>query len=158
SADNLARFLGVVYADRQALGLTTIGSVDIKKRARKELRKRRNRLVKEAKRRAAGMRPQRESLSATKPWEKLGISRATWYRQNKARIRRETTLSAAYFLSSEDGPVSPAPGAGPSEGGFASKEARERPPAAPPEAAIKARGLPSSQTATTIAADLPISV
>ncbi|HVI11403.1 MAG TPA: hypothetical protein VM822_00890, partial [Pseudolabrys sp.] len=36
SADNLARFLGVTYAQRQDLGLTTIGSVNVKKRARKE--------------------------------------------------------------------------------------------------------------------------
>jgi len=139
SADNLARFLGVRYAERQALGLTTIGSVNVGKRARKEMRKRRDRLAKEAKRRAAGMRPQSESLSATKPWRELGMSRAAWYRRNKARRRKgETTLSAAIFLSSEDRPVSRARGAALSERGFASK---------------KVRGLPSSQTATTIAAD-----
>ena len=40
TADNLARFLGVTYAQRQHLRLTTIGSVNVKKRARKELRKR----------------------------------------------------------------------------------------------------------------------
>jgi hypothetical protein len=34
SADNLARFLGVTYARRQALGLTTIGSIDVGKKAR----------------------------------------------------------------------------------------------------------------------------
>jgi hypothetical protein len=112
SADNLARFLGVTYAQRQALGLTTIGSIDVGKRARKELRKRRDRLAKEAKRRVAGMRPQSESLSATKPWGELGMSRAAWYRRNKARRKGETTLSAAIFLSSEDRPVSPEGGAG----------------------------------------------
>src|SRR5262249_32840229 len=58
TADNLARFLGVTYDQRQALRLTTIGSVDVKKRARKELR--RDRVAKEAKRRALGMRPQSE--------------------------------------------------------------------------------------------------
>jgi DNA invertase Pin-like site-specific DNA recombinase len=66
-ADNLARFLGVTYAQRQALRLTTIGSIDVKKRARKELRKRRDRIARERKRRALGMRPQSESLSATQP-------------------------------------------------------------------------------------------
>src|SRR5262249_56505071 len=45
SADNLARFLRVTYTQREALGLTTIGSVDVGKRARKELRKRRDRLA-----------------------------------------------------------------------------------------------------------------
>jgi hypothetical protein len=112
SADNLARFLDVTYAQRQALRLTTIGSVNVKKRARKELRKRQDRLAKEKKRRALGMRPQSESLSATQPWRKLGMSRAAWYRRNKARNKSETTLSAAIFLSSEDRPVSPEGGAG----------------------------------------------
>jgi hypothetical protein len=107
TADNLARFLGVTYAQRQALRLTTIGSVNVGKRARKEMRKRSDRLAKEAKRRAAGMRPQSESLSATKPWRELGMSRPTWYRRNKARRKGETTLSAAIFLCSEDRPVSP---------------------------------------------------
>jgi hypothetical protein len=138
SADNLARFLGVTYAQRQALRLTTIGSVNVKKRVRKELRKRRDRIAKEQKRRALGMHPQSESLSTTKPWEKLGMSRAAWYRRNKHRSSGETTLSAAIFLISEDRPVSPEGGAGLSERGFASKEAR---------------GLPSSQTATTTVAD-----
>ena len=138
SADNLARFLGVTYAQRQALHLTTIGSIDVGKRARKELRKRRDRMAKKRKRRALGMRPQSESLSATKPWEKLGMSRAAWYRRNKPGSRGETTLSTAIFLISEDRPVSPDGGAELSERGFASKEAR---------------GLPSSQTATTMAAD-----
>jgi hypothetical protein len=100
SADNLARFLGVTYAQRQALRLTTIGSVNVGKRARKEMRKRSDRLAKEAKRRAAGMRPQSQSLSATKPWRELGMSRAAWYRRNKARRKGETVLSAAIFLSS----------------------------------------------------------
>jgi hypothetical protein len=143
SADNLARFLGVTFTDRQTLRLTTIGSVNVGKRARREMRKRRDRLAKQAKRRAAGMRPHSESLSATKPWRKLGMSRAGWYRQNKAGRKRETVLSTAIFLSSEDRPVSPEGGAGLAERGFASN---------------KARGLPSSQTATTIAADIPTSV
>ena len=138
SADNLARFLGVTYAQRQDLGLTTIGSVNVKKRARKELRKRRDRMAKEQKRRALGMRPQSESLSATKPWEKLGMSRAAWYRRNKPGSRGETTLSTAIFLSTADRPASAGMEAGTSQRGFASKEAR---------------GLPSSQTATTMAAD-----
>jgi hypothetical protein len=138
SADNLARFLGVTFAQRKALRLTTIGSVNIGKRARKELRKRRDRLAKERKRRAEGMRPQSESLSAIKPWRDSGMSRAAWYRRNKARRKGETVLSAAIFLSSEDRPVSPEGGAGLSERGFASKEERS---------------LPSSQTATTMVAD-----
>jgi hypothetical protein len=139
TADNLARFLGVSYAQRQDLHLTTIGSVNVKKGARKALRKRHDRLAKERLRRARGMRPQSESLSATQPWRELGMSRRTWYRRNKQRTGTGTTLSAAIFLSSEDRTVPPEGGTGLSERGFASK---------------KARGLPSSQTATTMVADI----
>jgi hypothetical protein len=134
SADSMARFIGLKYATRQALRITTIGSVNVKKRTRKELRKRNDRLAKQRKRRALGMRPQSESLSATQPWRELGMSRAAWYRRNKARRDSETTLSTAYFLNSEDRPVSPEGGAGLAERGFASN--------------------PSSRTATTLATDI----
>jgi hypothetical protein len=138
SADNLARFLGVTYAQRQALRLTTIGSVDIGKRARRVLRQRKDRLAKERKRRAAGMRPQSQSLSQTQLWREMGLSRAAWYRWNKSRRRSETTLSAAIFLSSDDKTVSLETKKRNSSGAVAPK---------------KERGLPSSQTATTMAAD-----
>ena len=155
SADNLARFLGVTYAQRQALGLTTIGSTNVKKAARRELRKLRARKALMAKRRAAGMRPQSESLSATQPWRELGMSRAAWYRRNKRRNETgETTLSTASFLSTADRPVSGME-AGTSEHGFAMKK-ETRPEAAPPEAANVSAGLPSSRTATTVAADRPV--
>jgi hypothetical protein len=137
SADNLAKFLGVTYAQRQALHLTTIGSIDIKKRARKELRKRRDRMAKERKRRSLGMRPQSESLSATQPWRELGMSRRTWERhRNKAR---DATLSTAIFLSTDDRPASAGLEEGTSERGFASKEKK---------------GDIRLATATTIAADV----
>jgi hypothetical protein len=145
SADNLARFLGVTYAQRQALHLTTIGSVNVGKRARKELRKRRDRLAKQCKRRATGVlaRTDYEANSIAAKARADGVSRMTIYRRRK-RIEQAknppdvTGVSAAIFLSSEDRPVTPAGVKGLSERGFASK---------------KARGLPSSQTATTLAAD-----
>jgi hypothetical protein len=104
TADNLARFLGVTYQHRQALRLTTIGSVNVKKLARKELRKHQNRLAHEARRRAQGVRPRAgylaNSLSATKPWEASNVSRRTWERhRNKARV---ASVSAPIFFSSED--------------------------------------------------------
>jgi hypothetical protein len=128
TADSLARFLGVIYADRQTLRLTTIGSVNVKKGARKELRRRNDRLYQERRRRERGARPHSESLSRTKPW--VG---AKWYRQRT--MRHETDSSAAIFLSSDDEVVS-RERKGEFKRGFASK---------------KARGLPSSQTAATIA-------
>jgi len=138
SADNLARFLGVTYEQRQRLGLTTIGSVNVGRRARKELRKRMDRLYQKSRRRERGARPQSESLSRTKPWEAMKMSRRTWYRR-KNKSRSGTTSSAAIFLSTADRPVPTGMEAGTSERGFASKEAR---------------GYPSSQTATTMAADV----
>jgi hypothetical protein len=100
SADNLARFLGVTYAQRQALGITTIGSINVGKRARKELRKRKDRLAKERRRRAQGARHRSESLSRTRPWEAMNMSRRTWERhRNKAR---DANSSTPICLSSED--------------------------------------------------------
>jgi len=145
TADNLARFLGVTYDQRQALRLTTIGSVNVKRRARKEQRKRHDRLAKERKRRATGVRPRAEyeanSMAAKARAE--GVSRMTIYRRIRAAEQARnglnvTGVSAAIFLSGEDGPVTPAGVEGTSERGFASK---------------KARGLPSSQTTTTMVAD-----
>jgi hypothetical protein len=146
SADNLARFLGVTYAQRQALRLTTIGSVNVSKRARKELRKRRDRMAKERKRRASGVlsRAEYEANSMAAKAREEGVSRMTIYRRKRAAEQSKnrpdvTGVSAAIFLSSEDGPVTPAGVEGTSERGFASK---------------KARGLPSSQTATITAFDV----
>jgi hypothetical protein len=100
SADNLARFLGITYQQRQTLGLTTIGSVNVKRRARQEMRKRQNRIAHERRRRQRGMRPWDQSSSRTRPWEAEGMSRRTWERRrNKAR---DAKVSAPIFLSSED--------------------------------------------------------
>ena len=85
SADNLAKFLGVIYEPRQRIGITTIGSVNVKKRARRELRKLQDFRAKERLRRARGMRPQSQSLSATQPWRELNMSRAKWYRLGKPK-------------------------------------------------------------------------
>jgi len=136
--DKLAKYLGLTYQQRTTCRVKTIGSIDVKKRARRVLRQRKDRLYRERKRRAAGMRPQSESLSATQPWRKRGMSRATWYRQNKPGMRRETVLSAITLYSPVDRVVSTERARMEFERGFASKEAR---------------GLPSSQTATTMVAD-----
>jgi len=156
SADNLARFLGVTYQQRQALRLFTIGSIDVGKRARKELRKRRDRLYQEDRRRARGARPQSESLSRTRPWETLKMSRRTWERHRNKQ--RDATSSAVIFLSKNDRLATPDGGARMEfERGFASKEECPR-SGRGVAATVGARGLPSSQTATTMAADIPISV
>ena len=96
-ADSLGRWLGLTYRDREKLKITSIGAKDIGKRARKELRKRANRLYLEKRRRSRGVRPRHESLSKTKPWKTEGISRASWYRK-----RHETNRKAA-LLNSHNG-------------------------------------------------------
>jgi hypothetical protein len=104
--DGLAEWLGLTYAMREKFRVNTIGSIDVKCAARQELRKRKKRRYQEAKRRAAGARPQSESLSATQPWRELGMSRRTWYRRkNKAGTSVGTTSYPAFLSKAADEPV-----------------------------------------------------
>jgi hypothetical protein len=108
SADNLARWLGLTYAVRTALRITTIGAVDVPRRKRKELRRGKDRIYQARKRRARGARPHWESLSQTQPWRELGMSRRTWERhRNKAKEAGVAKTSAAIFLSYDDESASP---------------------------------------------------
>jgi hypothetical protein len=89
TADYLAKTLGVTYEERQRLGLTTIGSIDVDKEGRKERRKRRDREAHERRRRAQGAKPRSEyeanALSKAKPWLAAGISRRQWYRRRSTQ-------------------------------------------------------------------------
>jgi hypothetical protein len=86
-ADTLARLLNLTMADRISLGITTIGAIDCNKQKRAELRRERKRAYAEVRRRASGAKPraeyEAESLSRTKPWERMGMSRSTWYARGK---------------------------------------------------------------------------
>jgi hypothetical protein len=97
SADKLAEMLGVTYAMRKRLGLTTIGANDFTKRQRNARRKQRRRERDmsrlEAKRRAKGAKPRADSAARTKPWEAEGISRRTWYRHRKMALRTTSSPS-----------------------------------------------------------------
>jgi hypothetical protein len=90
TADALAKFLGITYERRQRLKLTTIGAIDIGRRERKELRKHRQRIADEQRRRANGAEPRAEyratSRTATKPWEVKGMTRRTWYRKQAVQL------------------------------------------------------------------------
>lgn len=92
-ADRLAWHLKLTEQDRKALRITTIGAIDCGKGSRTAKRRNRNRAIKQATRRASGMRPRQEyesnSLSRSKPWKALGISRATYYRS----LKRSAPLS-----------------------------------------------------------------
>jgi hypothetical protein len=81
--DELARFLGVTYASRQQAKAWTLGAVDVSRAERTKRARARSRAKQQLKRRAAGAKPQSQSVSRAKPWEQEGISRRTWYRRRK---------------------------------------------------------------------------
>jgi hypothetical protein len=89
SADTAAEQVGLNYAERQALGITTIGATDVDPAERERLRRERYNAKRKKKRRDNGALP-RETLDAAptneslRPWEDKGISRATWYRRRRA--------------------------------------------------------------------------
>lgn len=86
-ADTIARRLGVTAAERAALGLKTIGAVDLDRDDRAAARRDRQREWHADRRRAAGRKQRAEyeaaSISRHRPWELLGISRATFYRRRR---------------------------------------------------------------------------
>jgi hypothetical protein len=86
-ADKLADRLRLTEAERHHLRITTIGAIDVTKAERTKRRKQAKREFIAAARRANGAIPRAEyeakSLSQTKPWEALGMSRASWYRAGK---------------------------------------------------------------------------
>jgi hypothetical protein len=85
-ADTLAKRLNLTFAERSRLEIRTIGAVDVDQKQRKAVRRVQDKKAKEAKRRAAGAIPHAQSISQTKPWLALGISRSKWYHdQQKAR-------------------------------------------------------------------------
>jgi len=88
-ADDVAAMLGLEYADRQRLHICTIGAVDMTKRRRaieRKVRKQeKDRINAAIKRRKDGAISREEylaeSLARARPWERLGISRRTYYRK-----------------------------------------------------------------------------
>jgi hypothetical protein len=145
TADQLAKTLGLTYDRRRKLRITTIGAIDIDKRGREEIRRVRAKVKQEARRRAKGVRPRAEyeANSQSAKWRKLGMSKATFYRKNMHRTKDETGPYTASLLTAKDTPVSLERQGWPSEASPLRKEER---------------GLASSQTATTLAADIHVRV
>ena len=83
SADNLARMISLDYATRTELGITTIGACDFPKSWREKQRKDNDRARSAQRRRLAGATPHADSLLRTRPWEAVGVSRATYYRNQR---------------------------------------------------------------------------
>ena len=92
--DACAHGIKLTYAVRQALQITSIGSIDKTKAQRTRLRKERNRDREARRRYAAGAKPRGVSLSRTRPWQAEGISRRTWFRCRESG----TSSCAASFL------------------------------------------------------------
>jgi hypothetical protein len=86
-ADTLAKRLNLNEAERNRLRITTIGACDMIKAERIKRRCLKARAREEQRRRAKGAQPRADyeanSISRTKPWEHLGMSRITWYRRGK---------------------------------------------------------------------------
>jgi hypothetical protein len=102
--DACAHGIKLTYAVRQALQITSIGSIDKTKAQRTRLRKERNRDREARRRYAAGAKPRGVSLSRTRPWQAEGISRRTWF-----RCRESGTSSCAPPLYPQ-GPAPPQSG------------------------------------------------
>jgi hypothetical protein len=89
SADSLGKQLMLTEDERTILGITTIGSHNVSRAERKQIRKALDVERKRKRRRAKGMKPRavylENSLSRTKPWEAEGICRRTWERRQKRR-------------------------------------------------------------------------
>ena len=91
---DLGERLNLTFLERQALGIRTIAPADLTPEEfterRKELRglKRRERRARARRKAGAPSRAvyRATSLSHLKPWEKLNMSRPTWYRK-RARVR-----------------------------------------------------------------------
>lgn len=105
TADGVAALLCVSWDERTKLNLTTIGACDMTAAERavmaKERKRERDRIRQEANRREEGRRDRKAHAETTllhsKPWEKEGISRATWFRRNS-----ETQLSRAVYNKDGD--------------------------------------------------------
>ncbi|WP_369723087.1 hypothetical protein AB8Z38_03100 [Bradyrhizobium sp. LLZ17] len=95
--DTIGKRLNLMDVDRTRLKITTIGGVDVGKAERLARRKQRARQREEQRRRANGSKTRAEyeaqSVSRSKPWEALGMSRARWYRLGKPAA--ETSPCAA---------------------------------------------------------------
>jgi hypothetical protein len=89
TARKLGERLRIANDERERLKLKTIAPFDVTAKQLKILRKAKDRERKRRQRRSAGARSRTtylaKSISRLKPWEAEGISRRTWYRQQKQR-------------------------------------------------------------------------
>ena len=109
--DAVANLLELTFQERQKLGIRTIGACDISpaelRRIMKDQKMQRDRERQRANRKAEGRKDrdiyEANSLSRTKPWETLGMSRSKFYRLRKAG---GTSVSPIVDTEMRDTPVS----------------------------------------------------
>lgn len=105
TADAIGRYLGLAYAVRQMLGITTIGAIDVDKHGRMMKRKERNRLAKRSKRCEQGIPARSQSMTTAQLWKESDVSRATWYRRGgdkiKSSVTSETNTGTALFIKKD---------------------------------------------------------
>ena len=77
----LGNHLELYDEDRERLQAWSIEAVDVTAEQRRMINREKNTKSQERRRRKAGAKPHAKSLSRTKPWLALNISRADWYRK-----------------------------------------------------------------------------
>jgi hypothetical protein len=103
----LGDYLNLKEADRSALKIRTIGTIDMTPAERKERRKHANRLYQKAKRQAGGATPREQCKSRLEPWKAVGMTRSTFYRWQKKQLEiGETNSSAVNLVDTADETVS----------------------------------------------------
>jgi hypothetical protein len=106
TADSLAHELGITFAVRQALKLTTIGAIDLDKAGRKQRRNDRKAEKETQRRRKNGAVPRADYLAANsksrdEPWVALNMSKSKYYRLGLHRLSPTPSISR---ISGETGP------------------------------------------------------
>lgn len=110
-ADQMAKRIGLSFADRRLLEVHTIGAADITKRQRIAMQKEKRRQRERNRRKANGAKPHAESINRTEPWKAEGISRRTWFRRRKKAGGTKSCPVSFYVLRGHES-VSPSPCSG----------------------------------------------
>ncbi|WFU26311.1 hypothetical protein QA649_08915 [Bradyrhizobium sp. CB1717] len=110
-ADQMAKRIGLSFADRQLLEVHTIGAVDFTKRQRNAMQKEKRRQRERNRRKAKGAKPHAESINRAEPWKAEGISRRTWFRRREKARGTESCPVSFYVLRGHES-VSPSPRSG----------------------------------------------
>jgi hypothetical protein len=110
-AATIGRELHVTFEEWKVLSLRTIKPANVSEKDLASYRKDKDRLRQLRRRRKAGAKDRREYLaknkiSRTKPWVKAGMSRASWYRQNKASETVRQVRPEYNLVNAVDAPVS----------------------------------------------------